>query len=244
MTLKLSWLTAQPVAHRGYHDMNKAVWENTLSAFSRAIDAGFAIECDVHPATDSVPVVFHDHDLERVTGIKGDVRERTSAELGMLSVGQTKDRIPKLTDLLSLCGGRVPLVIELKGRKDEDDGFAEAVLEALEGYKGHVALMSFNRHLLKALKAAGCPWPLGLTAEGLEDDDFSRHDRTMQVGVDFISYNYEHLPNSFVVAQRKLGVPVITWTVRDENARAITYKYADQMTFEGFDPRESQSATA
>ena len=41
MTLKLSWLTAQPVAHRGYHDLNKAVWENTLSAFSRAIEAGF-----------------------------------------------------------------------------------------------------------------------------------------------------------------------------------------------------------
>ena len=44
MTLKLSWLTAQPVAHRGYHDLNKAVWENTLSAFSRAVEAGFAIE--------------------------------------------------------------------------------------------------------------------------------------------------------------------------------------------------------
>ena len=241
MTLKLSWLTAQPVAHRGYHDMNKAVWENTLSAFSRAIEAGFAIECDVQLASDSEPVIFHDHEMERLTGIKGDVRERTSGELSMMSVGQTKDRIPKLKQLLTLCAGQVPLVIELKGREGEgvDDGFAEAVLEALEGYQGHVALMSFDHHLLKDLKVAGSPWPVGLTAEGNKPEEFFKHDEAMQIGVDFISYHYGHLPNSFVEAQRKLGVPVITWTVRDENARTITYKYADQMTFEGFDPNAS-----
>ena len=246
MTLKLSWLTTEPVAHRGYHDLNKAAWENTLSAFSRAIEAGFAIECDVQLAADSVPVVFHDHDLERLTGIKGDVRERTSAELSLLAVGQTGDRVPTLKQLLTLCAGKVPLVIELKGRAGEgvDDGFAEAVLEDLEGYKGHVALMSFDHHLLKDLKAAGSPWPLGLTAEGDKPEDFFKHDEAMQLGLDFISYHWGHLPNSFIEAQRKLGLPVITWTVRDENGRATTYKYADQMTFEGFDPRENPSATA
>ena len=113
MTLKLSWLTAQPVAHRGYHDLNKAVWENTLSAFSRAIEAGFAIECDVQLAADSVPVIFHDDDMARLTGIKGDVRERTSAELSLLAVGQTGDRVPTLKQLLTFCAGKVPLVIEL-----------------------------------------------------------------------------------------------------------------------------------
>lgn len=118
------------------------------------------------------------------------------------------------------------------------------VLEDLEGYKGHVALMSFDHHLLKDLKAAGSPWPLGLTAEGDKPEDFFKHDEAMQTGIDFISYHWGHLPNSFIEAQRKLGLPVITWTVRDENARETTYKYADQMTFEGFDPRENPSATA
>jgi glycerophosphoryl diester phosphodiesterase len=246
MSLKLSWLTAAPVAHRGYHDMNKQIWENTLSAFSRAIEAGFAIECDVQLSSDSVPVIFHDDEMTRLTGIKGDIRERTAGELSMMSVGQTKDRIPTLKQLLTLCDGKVPLVIELKGRagEGEDDGFAEAVLEVLEGYEGSAALMSFDHHLLKDLKAAGSPWPIGLTAEGNNPDKFFAHDDAMRTGVDFISYHYGHLPNSFIEAQRKLGVPVITWTVRDENARATTYKYADQMTFEGFDPRESKPATA
>ena len=75
-----AWIKELPVAHRGYHDLNNAIWENTLSAFSRAVEAGFAIECDLHYASDGVPVIFHDEDLERLCNLKGDVRERTSGE--------------------------------------------------------------------------------------------------------------------------------------------------------------------
>ena len=39
-----------------------------------------------------------------------------------------------------------------------------------------------------------------------------------------------------------LGKQVITWTVRDDEARTITANNADQMTFEGFDPREPLTA--
>ncbi|MCB5201943.1 glycerophosphodiester phosphodiesterase [Neorhizobium sp. T786] len=234
-----SWIKDVPVAHRGYHDMNKAVWENTLSSFSRAVEAGFAIECDLQLASDSVPVVFHDHTLERLCGINGDVRERTSQELGLLSVGGTADKIPTLKQMLKRVAGKVPLVIEIKGRPGEDEGFVEAVLEVLEGYEGKVALMSFDHHILKDLKAAGAPYPFGLTAEGAKPEDFFRHDEAMHLGLDFISYFHGHLPNSFVTAQRQSGIPIITWTVRDENACAHTYTHADQMTFEGFDPRET-----
>ncbi len=236
---KLAWLTERPVAHRGYHDMNKEVWENTLSAFSRAIEAGFAIECDLHYASDGVPVVFHDDDLQRVCNLPGEVRERTSAELGLLSIGGTEDKIPTLKQLLRLCDGKVPLVLELKGREGDDEGFAESVLEVLEGYKGHVALMSFDHWLLKDLKSLEAPYPVGLTAEGNKPETFFQHDEAMHLGLDFISYFYGHLPNPFITAQRQRGIPVITWTVRDEAARKHTFANADQMTFEGFDPRQA-----
>lgn len=239
------WIKERPVAHRGYHDMNNQVWENTLSAFSRAVDAGFAIECDIQLSSDSVPMVFHDHDLQRLCGLKGEVRERTAAELGMLSIGGTADRIPTLKQMLALVKGRVPLVIELKGiSAEEDDGLAEAVLDVLEGYDGKVALMSFDHWLLKDLKSLDCPYPVGLTAEGADPERFFAHDEAMQLELDFVSYCAPHLPNSFVTALREKGIPVITWTVRDEIMREHTYKYADQMTFEGFDPRETPVATA
>lgn len=63
----------------------------------------------------------------------------------------------------------------------------------------------------------------------------------MQLKLDFISYHHSDLPNTFITAQRQQNIPVITWTVRDEKAREHTYKYADQMTFEGFDPRGTSS---
>ncbi len=239
---KLDWLTARPVAHRGLHDMNHQVWENTLSAFSRAIEQGFSIECDLHYAADAVPVVFHDDDMERLLKIKGDVRTKSSAELGLLAVGGTKDHVPTLRQLLDLAKGKVPLVLELKGRKDDDEGFAASVLDVLEGYQGHVALMSFDVWLLKELKELDSPWPVGLTAEGTRPEDFFAHDEAMHYGLDFISYCNAHLPNSFITAQRQRGIPVITWTVRDEAAKRHSDENADQITFEGFDPRTSAAA--
>lgn len=238
MPRNIPWLTAQPIAHRGYHDMNGKVWENTLSAFSRAVEAGFAIECDLQYASDGVPVVFHDDDLQRLCAIPGDVRAKTSGELGMLSVGGTKDRIPTLLQLLKLVDGRVPLVIELKGRRDDDEGFAASVLEIIEDYKGPIALMSFDHWLLKDLKELDTPRPVGLTAEGAEPETFLVHEEAMHLGLDFISYHYGHLPNAFISKERKAGIPVITWTVRDPEGVEKTRAEADQMTFEGFDPRE------
>lgn len=235
----ISWLRAQPIAHRGFHDLNREVWENTLSAFSRAAEAGFAIECDLQYTADSVPVVFHDDNTERLCGIKGDVRSRTAGELGLLSVGGTKDKVPTLSQMLRLVNGRVPLIIELKGRKDDDEGFAAAVLDTLEGYNGHVALMSFDHWLLKDLKALDAPYPLGLTAGGITPEALAENEEAMQIGLDFVSYFYRDLPNPFITKQRALGRTVITWTVRDMQAQEHSFAHADQMTFEGFDPRET-----
>jgi len=234
-----AWIKELPVAHRGYHDLNNAIWENTLSAFSRAAEAGFAIECDLHYASDGVPVIFHDEDLERLCKLKGDVRERTSKELGLIAVGGTEDKVPTLKQLLDLVQGKVPLVLELKGREADDEGFAESVLEVLEGYEGKVALMSFDHWLLRDLKALNAPYPVGLTAGGNKPEEFEVHEKAMALGLDFISYFFADLPNPFISGQRAKGIPVITWTVRDEKARKHTFENADQMTFEGFDPRVS-----
>ncbi|MGQ3278706.1 MAG: glycerophosphodiester phosphodiesterase, partial [Shinella sp.] len=165
-----------------------------------------------------------------------------AGELGLLPVGGTADRIPTLRQLLHLVKGRVPLVLELKGRKGDDEGFAVAVLDAIEDYDGPVALMSFDQWLLKDLKENGTTRPVGLTAEGARPENFAVHEKAMQLGLDFISYYYGHLPNDFISRQRDLGKQIITWTVRDDEARTITALNADQMTFEGFDPREALTA--
>ena len=234
---RLAWLTKRPVAHRGLHDMNKRVWENTLSAFQRAADKNFAIECDVHLSSDRVPVIIHDGDLKRLTGTDGFVWQRTAAEMQALKVGGTGDHIPALAELLDLVRGKVPLVIELKGIAGHDDGLVEAVGEQLKAYRGKVAIMSFDHWLIRDFKTYMPDIPAGLTAYGRDNQLIEAHFAMLAHGLDFTSYAAGDLPNPFVsFVREKLKMPVITWTVRDRPAVDLTFKYADQMTFEGFDP--------
>jgi glycerophosphoryl diester phosphodiesterase len=216
-------------------DGNKAVWENTLTAFSRAIAGNYAIECDVHLSKDGVPVVIHDADLERLTGERGMVHDRTAAQLSKIKIGGTDDRVPLLAQMLALVDGKVPLVIELKGDPGHDDGLVAAVARELSGYKGHAAIMSFEHpHLRRCAKdAPGIP--VGLTAEGVHDPDMEAHFSMLAHGIQFVSYNVHHLPNRFVSFVRQhMSLPVITWTVREPQTLKKTYDFADQATFERF----------
>ena len=233
----MAWLTARPIAHRGYHDLNGARWENTLSAFEAAASRGFSIECDVHLSADGVPVVFHDGELERLTGQKGSVFERTAADLAQMRVGGTADHVPTLAEMLARIGGRVPVVIELKGIEGKDDGLVGRVAECLRSYPGKAAIMSFDHWLVRRFGTEAPGVPAGLTASGRTPADLEAHFSMLAHPISFVSFGLMDLPNRFVeTAREKLAMPVITWTVRDQWGLDLTRRYADQITFEGFDP--------
>lgn len=233
----LAWLTARPIAHRGLHDMNKTRWENTLAAFEAAAASNYAIECDVHITLDGEVVVFHDTDLKRLTGTEGYVWQRTGAEMTALTVGGTAEHVPTLAQMLELVAGRVPLVIELKGTPGHDDGLVAAVCKQLRRYKGKVAIMSFDHWLIRDFPKHAGDIPTGLTAWGSKPHEVEMHFPMLMHGVSFVSYALDQLPNAFATfVKRELGMPVITWTVRDAAAVAKTYAEGDQITFEGFDP--------
>ncbi len=234
----VDWLARRPIAHRGLHDMNRSRWENTLSAFRAAAEAGFAIECDVHRTKDGGVVVFHDDELQRLTGRDGRIDELTTAEATALTVGGTADRVPTLRQLLELVDGRVPLVIELKGVEGRDDGLVATVARELGAYNGQAAIMSFDHHLIRRFAAEAPGVPAGLTAEGLRERDMEAHFSMLAHDLSFVSYNVHHLANPFVrFARERLHMPVISWTVRDRDMQAFSGLHADQITFEGFDPR-------
>ena len=233
----LSWLVERPIAHRGFHDLNRDRWENTLSAFGAAAERGYAIECDVHLTADEEVVVFHDDDLPRLTGTQGYVWQRTAAEFGALRVGGTADHVPTLHEMLAHVGGRVPIVIELKGIPGRDKGLVRKVARALRDYDGKVAIMSFDHWLIREFAEQAPGIPAGLTAWGDKDHEIEAHFSMLAHDISFVSYNVAQLDNRFIrFVREKLGMPVITWTVRDEEAVKETFARADQMTFEGFEP--------
>ncbi len=233
----LSWLTARPIAHRGLHDTNRTRWENTLSAFEAAAAAGFAIECDVHLSSDGIPVVIHDEELDRLTGAAGVVSGTTAAALGALCIGETPDHVPTLDEMLATVAGRVPLVIELKGIEGKDDGLVATVGERLKAYRGEAAIMSFDHWLVRQFREHAPGIPGGLTACGIDPESLEKHFSMLAHGIEFASFFVNELPNPFVRLMREeLRRPVITWTVRNRKQVFKTREFADQMTFEGFDP--------
>ncbi len=232
-----AFLTRRPIAHRGLHDLNKIRWENTVSAFEAAARAGYSIECDVRMTGDGVPVVFHDSELKRLTGLDGHLHEHTASQIRSFAIGGTADRVPSLDDMLDLVGGRVPLVIELKGTMGHDEGLVAAVGKRLGAYQGEAAIMSFDHWLVRRFRTDAPGVPGGLTAWGMKPADMEAHFSMLAHDVDFVSYAWDHLPNPFVAFFRNvLKRPVITWTVRDDAAVKATFAHADQMTFEGFLP--------
>lgn len=238
-----------PIAHRGYHDRAEGRPENSIAAFEAAIAAGYGIECDIQPAADGVPMVFHDYDLRRLTGVPGRIRARTSGELGRLRLLDGADGIPSLADLLSLVAGRVALLIEIK---DQDGAMGpavgpleEAVAAALAGYDGPVAVMSFNPHSVAALAAAAPHLPRGLVTSAYDPQDWPLlpervRDRLRAIpdygatGASFISHEAADLGAGRVGALKREGAAILCWTIRSPEAEAAARRIADNVTFEGY----------
>ena len=75
--------------------------ENTLRAFRRAVDMGFAyLETDVRVSADGVAMLFHDATLDRVTNRTGRVRDMTRAQLQSARVWGSEP-IPTLEETLA-----------------------------------------------------------------------------------------------------------------------------------------------
>ena len=240
----MDWLTERPIAHRGLHTMKGVRGEsngthrpeNALSAFSAAVARGYAIECDLQPTRDGDVVVFHDRTLDRMTGRAGEVREHDAAYLADIHLANGSEGIPRLSELLELVDGRVPLVLELKGEGADPDAFVRSVANALNGYDGPVAAMSFLSPITDRFAEHMPDVPRGLTAEG-DDRAFEAHTRAMKSGdLHFISYDVNALPCRLTREARENGVPVICWTVQTPEQVALSRAHADQMTFEGFLP--------
>ncbi len=233
------WITQRPIAHRGFHDLAVGRPENSLAAVVAAMEAGFAVECDLQVTATGEAVVFHDPVLGRMTGSEGNVRDHTPQMLAQLHLAGTDQVIDTLATHLDRVNGRVPMILELKGVEGEDEGFVEAVAAALLNYQGQACVMSFDHWICAQFARLMPDIPRGLTAKH-GDETYQEHmDAMHNYDLQFVSYKVQDVDNRFVREVKHLGLPVITWTVKNQQSRKRTFDYADQMTFEGFDPRES-----
>lgn len=229
-----AWLTATPYAHRGLHGPGRL--ENSRAAFEAAIEAGFGIELDVQLSRDGHAAVFHDYDLDRLTGEQGRVAGRSLAELQRVKLNGQEETIPSLKQVLALVAGRVPLLIELKAPHRKVAPLCRAVTQALDGYPGNAAVMSFNPEVGGWLYRHAPKLTRGLVVSeecrrGLRGR-LQRRLALWRSRADFLACDIRDLPSRFASAGRERGLPVLTWTVRNRRDEEIASAFADQMIHE------------
>lgn len=225
-------LFARPIAHRGLHDGDAGVPENSLAALGAAARGGYGVEIDLQPSREGEPVVFHDATLDRLTGRVGAVAETPVAALSALRLGGTAERIPLFTEALAAAAG-APLIVEIKSAPPGFDAIARfdaRIAEIAAGYGGPVAVMSFDDARLAAAQTLAPSLVRGVVSERAD----GVAGRLARFGAGFASLHHSALAAAETLDLRRRGVTVITWTIRSQTEADRAFALCDQITFEGF----------
>ncbi|MDC0136569.1 glycerophosphodiester phosphodiesterase family protein [Sulfitobacter sp.] len=237
-----------PFAHRALHDVADGRPENSRAAILAAIAAGYGIEIDVQLSGDGAAMVFHDYHLERLTDVQGAVQLHTADALKSTPLRGGNEGIPDLAEALEIVAGQVPLLIELK---DQDGAMGpnvgaleQATAQALTGYDGDVAVMSFNPHAVAAMQVLAPDVPRGLTTSAYRPEDWPLPEEVCavlrgipdydRVGASFISHEVDDLESVRVAELKRSGAVVNCWTVRSAAQEAQARRVADTITFDGY----------
>lgn len=206
------------VAHRGASGYAP---ENTLAAFRLAVEMGAPIvECDVHLSSDNVPIIIHDHALDRTTSGSGLVRDWTHSEIARLDAGSWFDvrfadeRVLTLDDLLDWCRGRVGLSIELKNGPIYYDGIERTIADRVRAHDmaAHVSVISFDHVALARLKSVAPEVQTGaLYAARLADPVAVAR----SAGANALLPHVAFATPDLVQSAHGAGIAVSVWTVND-----------------------------
>ena len=242
----LSHMEGYHYAHRGYHDGNVSVPENSLSSFVAAIDAGYGIELDVQLSSDKVPMVFHDADLARICGVEGKIWDYTCAELQQMKLFETDETIPTLQEALELIDAQVPILVEYKMDKVDTDVCAYSH-ELLKDYDGPYAVQSFHPFALFWYRQNAKDIPRGILAKNFLRDNKEKGEKSdiidflttnLMLNVigypDFIAFDYQDADFYALKLTRLMGAKTSTWTLKDPAHYEQVKGQFDLYTFEGF----------
>ncbi len=238
---KIAWIGEHDYAHRGLH--GDGAPENSPAAFAAAIARSMGIECDIQQSGDGQAMVFHDWELDRLTGESGAVAGRSAAQLESITLLGSDDTMPTLRAFLGQVAGKVPLLIEIKSRANQRIvSLCRAVRRDLEGYRGAFGVMSFDPRVSRWFADHAPHIARGLVMPDENARGFRgcirRRLALWHARPDFLAYDIRELPSAFAASQRVRGIPVATWTVRSAEQRNVAQAHADAPIAEGAGVRQ------
>jgi len=240
------WLLDRPIAHRGYHDSERKIPENSLAAFEEAVSKNFPAELDVRLLGDGTVCVFHDENTYRLTGIDRQVSLLSAADLSSFRIRGTDEKIPLLSEVLETVGGKVPLLIEIKS-PGEAGALERNTAALLSSYRGKAAVQSFNPHTVRWFSEHAPGIPRGQISGRMKDTDLpvlkKILTRTLLCAIysrpHFVAFESAALPCVPCTLVRRRGTPLLAWTVRSRAEALRVRELCDNIIFEGFLPDES-----
>ena len=233
-------------AHRGLHDKEHSIPENSLAAFRLAAEHGYGAELDVHLTRDGRLAVIHDDSLLRTAGADVKASQLTAAQLGKYRLEGTDEKIPFLEEVLPLFQGKSPLIVELKVEGNAA-ALAKATCDLLDQYQVDYCIESFHPLAVRWLKKHRPDVCRGQLSEnflktrtglGRGADFVMTHLLTSFLTTpDFIAYNLHHRRRlALRLIRRAWGVREVSWTVRTPSELAECERDGCLSIFEQFEP--------
>jgi glycerophosphoryl diester phosphodiesterase len=190
------------IAHRGWQ---RRFPENTLASVRGALEVGARwVEIDVQLTKDRVPLLLHDPDLERMTGVRGPLSERSASEVAELHASEPRRLGTRFErEPLSTLAAFVELLaefpeaegfVELKSESIEVfgvDAMLDAVLPVLAPAGRRCRLISFHLAVLRAARER-CDLQLGPVLERWSD---RANPAVLGLRPDVVFCNVKHLPH-------------------------------------------------
>jgi len=219
------------IGHRG---ASAVAPENTLAAFSRALDDGAdGIEFDVRLSLDGVPVVIHDASLRRTGRIDRLVEELDAAELqecdvsswfrpGRSETKQYVGTVPTLRQVFELFQqSTARLYLEMKSESPDATNLVEAVVSEI--HKAQIAerviVSSFDLDAVALVKEIDT----AISTAALFEPKLSRPVSTLrrlkmislaiQRHADEIALHHSLASPRVIRKAQESGLPVVVWTV-------------------------------
>jgi glycerophosphoryl diester phosphodiesterase len=227
------------IAHRGLHDGNKNIPENTCLSVQHAIGKGYPVEVDVHLTKDNKIIVMHDDNLVRMVGVDKKIRELTYDELSEYTIKNSTEKIPLLTEVLDIVNGKGFILIEIKTYNDVGP-LEKEIVKILDNYNGKFAVQSFNPFAVKWFKDNRPEYMRGLLSCGFDHDKFNFIKRVVLrnlwllrvVNPHFVSYEISDLTKKKAEKIKRNNMKLLTWTVDDEKKHQKALELCDGEIFE------------
>jgi glycerophosphoryl diester phosphodiesterase len=217
----------------GHRGASKYAPENTIAAFDLALkQKADGFELDTMLTADNIPVVIHDHTVDRTTNGTGKVNQLTFKQIRKLDAGEkfsskfSGEKIPLLEEVFSVFKDRALINVELKNIRHRKNSLAEMVFSLAK--KMHmldqIIFSSFFPSNLRELNRNHPETHVALLCIPGWEGILQRSFLYTKISPDYIHPYYKDCNENFLKKQINLGRRVNVWTVNEKEDLAKLFR--------------------